>query len=92
MARRFLAGHPVVLQVGSTVFVHGGILPQHAAYGLERINAETRAWMAGEAGQEMPAFLGGRDAVVWTRDYSTGANQLRPAVCPEEPGVLVQQT
>lgn len=33
--------HPVlqvVLQVGSTVFVHAGVLPEHARYGLERMN------------------------------------------------------
>jgi hypothetical protein len=28
----------VVLQVGSTVFVHAGVLPEHARYGLERMN------------------------------------------------------
>lgn len=29
--------------------------------------------MLGEGGHEMPAFLGGRDAVVWARDYSQGS-------------------
>lgn len=53
------------------MFVHGGILPQHARYGLERINSETQAWMAGQSSREMPTFLGGRDAVVWARDYSS---------------------
>lgn len=38
VAQRFLARHHTVLQIGSTVFVHGGILPSHADYGLERIN------------------------------------------------------
>lgn len=38
IAQRFLARHHTVLQIGSTVFVHGGILPSHADYGLERIN------------------------------------------------------
>ena len=38
ITRRFLAPHPTVLQIGSTLFVHGGILPEHAQYGLERIN------------------------------------------------------
>ena len=72
VTRRFLAPHPVVLQIGSTVFVHGGVLPAHAAYGVERINAETRAWLSGEQ-PRMPGFLNGRHAVVWARDYSTGA-------------------
>lgn len=73
VARRFLADQPVVLQVGSTIFVHGGLHPAHIEYGLERMNAETRAWIRGEAGSEMPFFLGGRDAIVWARDYSQGA-------------------
>ena len=62
------------MQVGSTVFVHGGILPEHAAYGLERMNADCRAWMEGAPDARMPAFLGGRRAVVWARDYSNGAH------------------
>jgi hypothetical protein len=67
----------VVLQVGASVFVHGGVLPQHAAYGVARINSETRAWLAGDA-PRMPGFLNGRHAVVWSRDYSTG---VRPSTC-----------
>lgn len=54
------------------MFVHGGILPEHAAYGLERLNADCRAWMEGAPDAPMPAFLGGRRAVVWARDYSNG--------------------
>ena len=38
IAQGFFARHHMVLQIGSTVFVHGGILPSHADYGLERIN------------------------------------------------------
>ena len=61
----------MALQIGSTLFVHGGVLPNHAQYGLERINAESRAWMNGSLPQ-MPSYLGGRQAVVWTRDFSAG--------------------
>jgi hypothetical protein len=50
IATRFFAPHPTVLQVGSTVFVHGGVLPAHVEYGLERINAETQRWLLGDAG------------------------------------------
>eukprot|EP00899_Mesostigma_viride_P027240 jgi/Mesvir1/7700/Mv11661-RA.1 len=47
-ARRFLAPHPTVLQVGSSVFVHGGLLPSHVAEpGLERINEEVSRWLRG---------------------------------------------
>ena len=59
-----------MLQVGSTVFAHGGVTPPHVAYGVDRINSEARQWMRGEAGEEMPQFYRGRDSVVWTRDYS----------------------
>ena len=37
-SRRFFARHPVVLQIGSNLFVHGGLLPDHASLGLEHIN------------------------------------------------------
>lgn len=68
---RFFASHPTVLQVGSSVFVHGGILPEHVKYGLERINHETQQWLLRqEEGIEAPSFLRGASAVVWARDYS----------------------
>lgn len=70
ITQRFLAPHPVVLQIGSTVFVHAGVLPEHARYGLERLNSDTREWMMGSKDTDMPRFLNGRDAVVWARDYS----------------------
>lgn len=38
ISKRFFAAHPTVLQVGSTVFAHGGILPSHVKYGLEQMN------------------------------------------------------
>uniref|UniRef100_A0A7S3QZA2 Calcineurin-like phosphoesterase domain-containing protein n=1 Tax=Dunaliella tertiolecta TaxID=3047 RepID=A0A7S3QZA2_DUNTE len=53
LTRRFFANHPTVLQVGSTVFVHGGVLPEHVSHGFEKINRETRRWMLGE--QALPS-------------------------------------
>ena len=47
VARRFFARHPTVLQVGSTLFVHGGVLPGHVEYGLGAINGEAQAWLLG---------------------------------------------
>ena len=57
LCRRFFAQHPTVLQVGSTLFVHGGLLPSHVDYGVARINEETQAWMMGQAGDAPPRFL-----------------------------------
>lgn len=40
ISSRFLSNHPTVLVVGSSVFVHGGLLPVHVEHGLDRINEE----------------------------------------------------
>jgi hypothetical protein len=63
-----LAGHNLSMQVGDTVFVHGGILPAHAEAGLETINSEVQAWMRGEA--EAPDRWLDGEGPVWTRAYS----------------------
>lgn len=69
-SRRFLAPNPVILAIGSTVFVHGGLLPHHVEYGIEKINHETQDWILHGSLKDMPRFLSGRKAVVWARDYS----------------------
>jgi hypothetical protein len=65
---RLLAGHNVAMVVGTTLFVHGGILPRHVSYDLERLNAETQAWMRGEGPD--PPVLHGDESPVWSRHYS----------------------
>jgi hypothetical protein len=65
---RILARRNVVLIIGDTVFVHGGVLPEHVAYGLERANSETRAWLLGEGPK--PEALLARTSLVWARNYS----------------------
>ena len=67
--QRFLAINPTVLQIGSTVFAHGGVTPQHVHFGIDRINEEGRLWMLGKESR-MPNFYRGRDSVIWTRDFS----------------------
>ncbi len=62
-----LAERPIVAQVGDSVFVHGGVLPQHVSYGIERLNAEAAKWLKGEAPE--PAWVRSPDSPVWTRDY-----------------------
>jgi hypothetical protein len=64
-----LAARDVVTEVDDVVFVHGGILSQHLAIGLDTINAETEAWMRAEREDE-PEFLQGNSAPIWARDYS----------------------
>ncbi|MDH4036228.1 MAG: metallophosphoesterase [Candidatus Krumholzibacteria bacterium] len=65
---RDLARRNVVIIIGDNVFVHGGVLPEHVTYGLDRINTEVRAWLLGEG--PMPEIILARGSPVWARDYS----------------------
>ena len=73
----FLPGRPyallfaqwdVIRQEGDNLFVHGGLLPAHVAYGIDKINEETRAWLRGEG--DFPAILDGPESPEWLRLYS----------------------
>ena len=48
----------MVLQVGSTVFVHGGLHPDHARLGLDKMNAQAAAWMRGEGDGRCEVWAG----------------------------------
>lgn len=65
---RLLAERDLILVLEGTVFVHGGVLPAHVSYGLDRINQETRSWLRGEG--ELPEILSGSESPQWTRLYS----------------------
>lgn len=34
-----MSTHPMVLQIGSTVFVHGGLHPEHVHVGVDNLNS-----------------------------------------------------
>lgn len=63
-----LAQRDVIHVEGDNVFVHGGVLPSHVAYGIEEVNEETRAWLRGE--RDFPEILDGSDSPHWVRLYS----------------------
>ena len=65
---RLLAEHEVAVIIGRSLFVHGGILPAHVEYGLDRLNSETRAWLRGEAPE--PVIFDQRDSPIWARHFS----------------------
>eukprot|EP01026_Neomeris_dumetosa_P068565 TRINITY_DN671_c0_g2_i2.p1 TRINITY_DN671_c0_g2~~TRINITY_DN671_c0_g2_i2.p1 ORF type:complete len:430 (+),score=59.12 TRINITY_DN671_c0_g2_i2:22-1290(+) len=71
-----LADNPTVLIINDTLFAHGGVLPIHVDYGLERINQEVCSWMRGDlmddGGYMPPPFLamGDEGSVMWNRSYS----------------------
>lgn len=80
ISARFLSKNVTVLVIGDSVFVHGGLLPSHVSYGLDRINEEVRDWIlngSSQARRYSPASCRGRNAVVWLRSFSDES----PAKC-----------
>ena len=68
---RLIAEFPVVLTLRETVFVHGGVVPRWAKYGVERINREVRDWLMGQRGEPDSALgVDDGDRVMWTREFS----------------------
>jgi hypothetical protein len=78
---RLLARRNTAVLVGETAFVHGGLLPEHAAHGIENINDEIRAWLRGDA--PAPAWSRGSDSPIWTRLYSRDPDAEACAVAEE---------
>lgn len=76
-----LASRPVVVKVGDDVFVHGGVLPKHIAYGLDRANDETRDFFLGRG--DAPRAVTQEDGLTWTRMYSAAPGPEECAVLDE---------
>jgi hypothetical protein len=68
LARQF-ARRPIVLVVGDTVFVHGGLTPRWAEYGIEQINDEASDYLRGDR-SERPEALTAQDGPIWSRHFS----------------------
>jgi hypothetical protein len=68
---RKLAERPVAVVVGDTVFAHGGLEPEHARQGLERLNQQARAWLLGRS-VEGREILERRNSPVWNRTFGLG--------------------
>jgi hypothetical protein len=69
-----LARRNTILMVGDNVFVHGGVLPDHAAYGIDAINEEHRAWLRGEL-EAPPESSRGADSPIWDRTFSRDVDE-----------------
>ena len=73
-----LAMNSTVLIVNDTVFAHGGLLPRHVEFGLEKLNHAVSDWMRGKEitdDHERTALgmaIGSvKDSVVWNRQFGT---------------------
>ena len=82
-----LAERPIVMRVGDNVFVHGGVLPKHVAYGLDKMNDEVRAWLLGQEAQS-PKVVLADDGPVWTRTYSAAPGKEECALLESALGSL----
>ena len=87
-ARR-LAGFPVVLKLGETVFVHGGVVPRWARYGIDRINREVRDWLMGQTAEPDSALgVDNGDREMWTREFSGNVTRTDCALLDESLKIL----
>jgi len=87
-ARR-IAEFPVILKLGSTVFVHGGVVPRWARYGIERINRDVRDWLLGLTNEPDSALgVDDGDRVMWTRQFSANVTEDDCAVLGESLKIL----
>lgn len=65
---RLMAERNTFLIIGSTLFTHGSVLPEHVDLGLDLMNAEIQAWLRNEAPR--PEWVRGKRSPVWNRLYS----------------------
>jgi hypothetical protein len=82
-----LSRHLTVALVGDSLFAHGGVRPAHVDYGLDRINREASAFLAGKS-RDLPAVLSDESGPVWMRDY--GSPEVDDATCEALGRVLAQ--
>ena len=67
-----IAAFPTILKLRETVFVHGGVVPRWARYGIDRINREVSQWLLGLAPEPDSALgVDDGDRVMWTRQFSS---------------------
>lgn len=70
ISSRFLSKNGTVVIVGDSVFVHGGLLPEHVEYGLERANEEISEWICGVRDKVEMDLVRSANSLVWSRRFS----------------------
>jgi len=86
---RQIAEFPVVLKLRETVFVHGGVVPRWARYGIERINREVREWLLGHTAEPESALgVDDGDRVMWTRQFSANVTSAECAMLDQSLKIL----
>jgi hypothetical protein len=77
-----ISERPLFVKIGDSVFVHGGILPKHLKYGLDRMNDQTHDWELGKRA-ECPSVVSSEDGPVWSRMYSAAPGREECATLDE---------
>ncbi len=77
-----LAERPVILELEDTLFVHGGVLPDHVADGIDHINEDVAEWMRGEDWRPK-AYTSDEDSPVWSRHFSDDPDEEDCALAEE---------
>lgn len=87
-AKRF-SQLPTVLQLGETIYVHGGVVPRWAEYGLDKINAEVSHWLFGNCPEPVSSQgVDNGDTVMWTRQFSASVDATDCAVLEQSLAIL----
>jgi hypothetical protein len=65
---KILGKRKVIEIIDGNVFVHGGVLPAHVTYGIDKLNGEVSQWL--DSGGKEPSLLLSSAGPTWTRLYS----------------------
>ncbi len=65
-----LSERNTILVLGENVFVHGGLLPKHIKYGIDKINKEVKDWLSSDKITDAPLMVREEDSVVWNRQFA----------------------
>jgi len=69
----YLSEMPLVIQLGDTVCVHGGLELKYLDMDVHRINVGVSEWLRGNA--ERPALIDKEDSPMWNRAFSAPADR-----------------
>jgi hypothetical protein len=76
---KFLARNNVIMKVGDSVLVHGGLRQSWADLSLAKMNSEMRQWLTG-ASDQAPDFADAADGPLWDRTFG---EEPSAAACAE---------
>ncbi|MBI3856888.1 MAG: metallophosphoesterase [Planctomycetes bacterium] len=71
---KWILGHNAVIQIDSTLFLHGGISPKYADWTVRRINDQVRAELSDFSRME-GGIVQDSDGPLWYRGLATGGDE-----------------